>query len=288
MVSKNSIQYYEKYSLPLLFAQSQRDPESASWKELNTAYNNCLKWITGSNANRPHITSHLLGLLPFKDPAQYLYSLFYLHLMAMDSQNPSLSILNGTGWFPKSNHYIPIRPYDPLLYQFLNTPRAFTKHLPTFQQTPRPLLRPNLLTELALYQSNYILSITSHSQKLLQISMLTGRVPGLDSAVVLTALASDQVSFLAWRRGIWGWGRKCICGKQFDRGHTPCLPSPAIHLTEMQQRIYKLHHQPLDPATQYTLIDFLLNQRLWDKASNILHLWNITMSHRLKLNPPQP
>jgi len=179
--------------------------------------------------------------------------------MAMDPQNPLLSTLNGTGWFPKSNHYIPIRPYDPPLYQFLNPPPAFTKHLPMFQQTPRPILRHNLLTELGLYKSNYILSITSHSQKLLQISMLMDRVPGLDCDVVLTAPASDKVSFLAWRRGIWGWGRKCICGKRFDRGHTPCMPSPAIHLTEMEQRIYKLHHQLLDSATKYTLIDFLFN-----------------------------
>jgi len=193
-----------EYSLPLLFAQSQRDPKSASLKELNTAYNNCLKWITGSNTNSPHITSHLLGLLPFKDRAQYLYSRFYLHLMAMDSQNPLLSILNGTGWFPKSNHSIPIRPYDPLLYQFLNPPPAFTKHLPAFQQTPQPILQHNLLTKLALYKSNYILSITSHSQKLLQISMLTDRVPGLDCDLVLRAPALDQVSFLACCRGIWG------------------------------------------------------------------------------------
>jgi len=237
---------------------------------------------------RPHITSHLLGLLPFKDRAQYLYSRFYLHLMAMDPQNPLLSILNGTGWFSKSNHYIHIRPYDPLLYQFLNPPPAFTKHLPTFQQTPRPILQHNLLTELALYKSNYILSITSHSQKLLQMTMLTDRGPGLDCDVVVTAPALDQVSFMAWRCGIWGWGGKCICGKRFDRDHTPSMPSPAIHLTEIEQRIYKLHHQLLDRAIKYTLIDFLLNQRPWDKARNILDFWTISMSHRLKLNPLQP
>lgn len=131
MVSKNSVQIMKsillptlKYSLSLLFSQSQRDPKSPSWKHLNLAYNNCLKQITGSNANRPHITSHLLGLLLLSDCAQHLHSQFYLYLMTMDSLNPLLAILNRTGWFPKSNRYIPIRTYDPLLYQFLNPPHA--------------------------------------------------------------------------------------------------------------------------------------------------------------------
>ena len=276
-----------EYSLPLLFAQFQRNSKSHSWKQLNTAYNNCLKWIAGGNANRPHITSHLLGLLPFKERAQHLHSRFYLHLMAMDSPNPLLSILNSTGWYPKSNRYILIHPYDPLLYQFLNPPPAFTKHLPTFQQTPLATLRHNLLNELALQKSNHILSITYRSQKLLQISMLTDRVPKLDCDVVLTAPASDQGSFFAWRRGIWGWGRKCICGKRFDRGHTSCMPTPSIHLTEMEQRLLNLDHQLLDPSLKYTLVDFLLNQRLWEKARNILDFWTLSMSYHLKLNPLQ-
>ena len=140
--------------------------------------------------------------------------------MAMDSSNPLNSILNGSGWYTKSNRYIPILPYDPLLYQFLNPPPAFIMHLPTFQQTPLATLRHHLLNELALQKSNYILSITSRSQKVLQITMLTDRVPQLDCDVILTAPASDQGSFFAWRRGIWGWGRKWICGKTFDRGHT--------------------------------------------------------------------
>ena len=140
-------------------------------------------------------------------------------------------------------------------------------------------------SELALQKSNYILSITSRSQKLLQITMLTDCVPQLDCDVVLTAPASDQRSFFAWRRGIWGSGRKCVCGKRFDRGHTSCMPTPAIHLTETEQRLHKLDHQLLDPSIKYTLIDFLLNQCLWDKARKILDFWTVSMSYRLKLNP---
>ena len=272
-----------EYSLPLLFAQFQRDPKSPSWKQLNTSYNTCLKWIAGGNANRPHVTCHLLGLLPFKNRAQHLHSRFYLHLMAMDSRNPLLSILNKKSWFPQSNRFMPVHPYDPLLYQFLNPPSAFTKHLPIFQHTPLAVLRSNLLEELAIQKSNHIYSINSRSQNLLQISMLSDRVPGLDCDLVLTAPASDQVNFLAWRRGIWGWGRKCICGRRFDRGHTSCMPSPTIYLTEMQQRLFDLDQQLLVRPIKYTLVDFLLNQGLWNEARNILDSWTISMSHLLKL-----
>ena len=274
-----------EYSLPLLFAQFQRDPKSPSWKQLNTSYNTCLKWIAGGNANRPHVTSHLLGLLPFQHRAQHLHSRFYLHLMAMDSRNPLLSILNNKSWFPQSNRFMPVHPYDPLLYHFLNPPSAFTKYLPIFQQTSLALLRYNLLEELAIQKSNHIHSIDSRSQNLLQISLLTDRVPGLDCDVVLTAPASDQANFLAWRRGVWGWGRKCMCGKRFNRGHTSCMPSPAIHLTEMQQGLFDLDHQLLVRTIKYTLVDFLLNQGLWDKARNILDFWTISMSHLLKFSP---
>ena len=105
-----------EYSLPLLFAQFQCDPKSPSWKQLNTSYNTCLKWIARGNANRPHVTSHLLGLLLFKHRAQHLHSRFYLRLMAMDSRNPLLSILKNISWFPQSNHFMPVHPYDTLLY----------------------------------------------------------------------------------------------------------------------------------------------------------------------------
>ena len=107
--------------------------------------------------------------------------------------------------------------------------------------------------------------------------------PGLESDAVLTTPSSDQSNFLAWRRGICGWGRKCLCGKRFDWGHTCCMPSPAISLTETQKRLFDLGYQLLDPLIKYTLVDFLLNERLWDKAPNILDIWTLSMSHLLKV-----
>jgi len=154
-----------------------------------------------------------------------------------------------------------------------------------FQNTPIGTLQHNLREELILQKSNYIFSINTHSPKLLQISLLTARVPALDCDVVLTAPAAAQANFLAWRRGVWGWRRKCVCGNRFDRGHTWCMASPAIYLNEMQRRVYNLGHQVLGTSVKYTLVDFLLNEGLWDKARNILDFWTLSISHLLRFNP---
>ena len=232
--------------MPLLYAQLVRDRKVPSWQLLNTAYNNCQQWIAGEQANCPHVTSDLLGLLSFKDRAQHLHTRVYLHLISMNSRNPLRSILNCKGWYPKSNHYLPVHNYHPLLYQFVNPTSAFNKFLPTLQDTPIANIRQNVLDELVLQNYNKIHAISSHLPKLLHITMFADRVPKLHGDVVLTAPAGDQQSFLAWRPGIWGWGRKCVCGTRFDRGHTRCMPSPFISLNNLQQRLYKTNHRLLD------------------------------------------
>ena len=115
-----------KYSLPLLYANYKHNRKTHEWITLTNAYNNCLIWIAGGNAKRPHITSHLLGLLPFVDRAQDLFSRFYLHLIAMSSGNPLRAILNRSNRYPKSNHCLKVHKHDPLLLQFLNPPPPFT------------------------------------------------------------------------------------------------------------------------------------------------------------------
>jgi len=168
---------------------------------------------------------------------------------------------------------------NPLLFQFLNPPPAFASHLSNLEETPISLLRDKILHELSLQKFNQIHStIGPHSAKLLQVSMVSDRVAGSDFDVVLTAPAKDQARFLGWRRGIFGWGRKCLCGDRFDRGHTTCMPYPDPGLTEEQLFIYNLDRRLLDSTTKYTIMDFLLNQRLWNQARNILDSWTLTMS----------
>ena len=96
---------------------------------MNTANNNCLQLIAGSAANCPHVTSHLLGLLPLKDPAQHLHSYFYLHLLSTDKYHPLLAILEKNPGYPKTTRRIAVRNHHPLILQFLNAPAVFIPHL---------------------------------------------------------------------------------------------------------------------------------------------------------------
>jgi len=163
-----------EYSLPLLYANYKRYRKAQQWITLTNANNNCLTWIAGGNAKRPHITAHLLGLLPFVDRAQHLFTRFYLHLMAMAPSNPLRAILDRSNWYPKSNHFMRIHKHDLLLSQFLNPPPAFTKHLFNLQHTPITLLRDTVLEELSTTKFTQIRStIGPHSSKLLQVSMVT-------------------------------------------------------------------------------------------------------------------
>jgi hypothetical protein len=208
----------------------------------------------------------------------------------MHPSNPLRAMLDYNGWYPKSNFRKSIRKHHPLLFQFLNPPPVFTPHLPTLQQTPVPVLRHNVLKELALQKADHMHSIDSKSAKLLQAcspGLLCFRISGLDCDPVLIAPAADQARFLAWRRGVFGWGRKCICGERFDRGHTRCMPYPDPGLTQDQQFILNIDRQLIDPGLKYLIVDFLLNQRLWDKARTILDFWTLSMSNFLRANTPQ-
>jgi len=272
-----------EYSLPLLYANYQRNCKAQEWITLTNAYNNCVTWIAGGNAQRPHITAHLLGLLPFLDRAQHLFTRFYLHLVALAPSNPLRAILDHSNWYPRSNYFMRIHKHDPLLSQFLNPPPAFTKHLSNLQYTPLTLLRDTILEELSTTKFTQIRStIGPHSSKLLQVSMVTNRVPGLDCDVVLTAPVMDQAWLLAWRRGVFGWGCKYLCGEHFDRGHCKYMPYPNPSLTQDEQFIYELDRYLIDPNTKYTIVDCLLNNRLWNQARNILNAWTLTMSNQLR------
>jgi len=186
-----------EYSVPLLYANFLRNGKSKSWISINNTYTNCLTWIAGGNAHRPHITSHLLGLVPFCDCAQHLFTRFYQHLIAMDLLNPLCSILDRHCWYPKYNHHMLVNNSNPVLFQFLNPPPAFASHLSNLQETPISLLRDKILHELSLQKFHQIHStIGPHSAKLLQVTMVSDRIPGSDFDVVLTAPATDQARFL--------------------------------------------------------------------------------------------
>ena len=174
---------------------------------------------------------------------------------------------------------------DPLLPQIFNPPSAFSPHLSKLSQTPIPPLRDLILGDLSLEKFRQIhTTIGPHSPKLLQVSMVTVRVPSLACDVVLTAPAADQARFLAWRRGVFGWGGKCLCGDRFDREHTTCMPYSDPGLTEDQLFIYEIDRYLIDSNTKYTIMDYLLNHRLWNQARTILDSSTHSMSTHLRTN----
>jgi hypothetical protein len=119
------------------------------------------------------------------------------------------------------------------------------------------------------------------ASKLVRITTPTERPTGMDCDPVLLAPAKDQSKFLAWRRGVFGWGRKCACGKRFNRGHTECMPFPTGILSPNQLLLYDMDVILLGDGMKYTIMDFLLNQRDWQKARTLLNFWYSTMVKHL-------
>jgi len=197
------------------------------------------------------------------DRVQHLFTRFYLHLMAMAPSNPLRAILDRSNSYPKSNHCMKVYKHDSLLFQFLNPPPAFTKHLSNLQHIPITLLRDTVLAAKSTKKFTQICpTIGPHSSKQSQVSMFTNGIPDVDCDVVLTALVIDQSRFLAWQSGVFGWGHKCLCGERFDHRHSKCKSYPDPGLTEEQQFIYELDRYLIDPNTKYTIVDYLLNNRL--------------------------
>ena len=270
-----------EYSLSILFAEYLRNRNSPSWKILHATYYDSIKWIAGGNANRPHITCNLLGLLPFKDRTIQLSGRFFQHLVKSDQDNPLRCILDSLNWFPKSNTRVRLNPNAPLISQFLNPPKWFNRLFPSSENSFLPVSSEALKHYHSEEKRHLIVNIRSKARKLIRITLLGERLPGLDADVVLSAPAKYQSGFLAWRRGVFGWGRKCCCGKRFDRGHTECMPYPDALLSDDEQLLYNLDLYLLDANIKYTLMDFLLNQSLWEKAHKLQAFWILSMSTAL-------
>ena len=144
-----------------------------------------------------------------------------------------------------------------------------------------PILPQALKHQQSEEKRHLIVNIRSTAPKLIRITLLGERLPGLDADVILNAPAKYQSEFLAWRRGVFGWGRKCCCGKRFDRGHTECMPYPDTLLSDDEHLLYNLDLYLLDANIKYTLMDFLLNQSLWEKGHKLQAFWIHSMSTAL-------
>lgn len=84
-----------------------------------------------------------------------------------------------------------------------------------------------------------------------------------------------------WRKGIFGWGKKCICGIRFDRGHVQCMEKLGLFddiLSVSETDFMDLDKALLPLSTKYTIIDYLLNIGGHNRAYQILVKWNKILS----------
>ena len=189
--------------------------------------------------------------------------------------------MDSLNWFPKSNTCIRLKPKAQLISQFLNPPKWFDRLFPASENTFVLVSSAALQHQLSEEKLHLIVNIRSKAPKLIRITLLGKRLPGLDADIVLSTPAKYQSGFLAWRRGVLGCGRKCYCSKRFDHGHRECMPYPDALLSDNEQLPYNLDLYLLDVNIKYTLMDFLLNQSLWEIAHKLHAFWILSMSTAL-------
>ncbi len=75
------------------------------------------------------------------------------------------------------------------------------------------------------------------------------------------------------------WGRKCLCGDRYTRGHERCMGLENV-LTEDEEMEMAIDKTLLPLDTKYTIIDYLLNNRHYTRAYDILINWQQKLSQR--------
>jgi hypothetical protein len=270
-----------EYSLPLMYAYHLDHQKTPAWQLLKDSYYSCINWIAGGNAKRQHITCNLLGILPFEDRCRHIYTRFYHHLTTAHSDNPVRSMLENISTNTRASKADRLSASKVLLTRFVQPPQLYRTALNCQETNSDTLSKHDLSLMLIADKRRKIVQIPPKAPKLLRITSPTERPTGIDCDTVLLAPAKDQAKFLAWRRGVFGWGRKCACGKRFNRGHTECMPYSSSVLTSQDRLLYEMDLMLMDNDLKFTIMDFLLNHRLWQKARTLLDFWYSTMAKQL-------
>ena len=168
-----------------------------------------------------------------------------------------------------------------LLTRFVEPPALYRTAVNCQETNSNTLTKCDLGILLMTDKRRKIVRIPPKAPKLLRITSPCERPKGIDCDPVLLAPARDQSKFLAWRRGVFGWGRKCACGKRFNRGHTECMHYSNSFLSSDEMLLYGTELMLLGNELKFTIMDFLLNHRLWRKARTLLDFWYSTMAKQL-------
>ena len=271
-----------QYGLPLHFAHHKRNKTYLGWKTLASAYKAGIGWIASSQAQRPLVTANLLGLMDFPSYCNHLFIRFYHHLASMAPSNPLHKILAQIGWLSTDGTKRRGLFYHRLLAEFLLPPvqyqEAITKHA-RHETIPFTEILSSILKA---DKKKRILQPGTHTGILQQVASMGSRIENSLLDNIFTAPSQQQSKLFAWRRGVFGWGRKCKCGIRFTRGHESCMPYDPGILLPTEEPEYNLEKEILPNNINYTRMDYLINHGHWLRAITILDFWITTMASLLQ------
>ena len=271
-----------QYALPLHVAHFKRSKSYAGWKVLETAYKSGIGWIAGSQAQRPLVTGNLLGLMEFASYSNHLFIRFYHHLASMAKSNPLHQILTRIGWASQDGIKRRGILYNRLLAEFLLPPPEYRHAISKHSRHESISFNEILSSVLKNDKQNRIIQLGPHAGTLQHVASLGSRLENSYLDGIFIAPSQEQSKLFAWRRGVFGWGRKCVCGIRFTRGHESCMPYDPGILQPDEELDFNLETQLLPDDTNYTRLDYLINHRHFTRAITILDFWIATMSSHLQ------
>jgi len=246
-----------EYGAPLTYTFSVFSNNKTLLHSLQTIQNTTFSWIFNSNIKRPNVLQGILGALPIDIRFSHLRTSFQLHLQYCDNNNPLQHLIQKS----KSNQYIYRLKSDKGYSEFLNIPDLPTSHIQ---------LKQSMFQFLSSRRSEFLAKSKS---LLVNYIPRTARSDSLIDRTILSPIQYQRM-FLAWRRGTLFWGMKCICGQKWTRGHISCL-SDFILPSELDANF---NAQCIQHSKNFCKVDFLLNVQEWERAAEILSIWQTSLS----------
>jgi hypothetical protein len=235
-----------EYGAPLLNAFQRASVRKGFLKPLEIVQREALAWVLGCKPVHYQVNEMIFGVLPVSVRFQHLRTMFEVHKLSLQPDNPLILLLQQRRTMSMSSLLFHLRS-DVLYSQFAAT----VVGVPVARQ--RAWLHSFLLSRRQDYLSNSELVLSKYIT-------LSSRTKSLVDSVVF-APAAYQQAFLTWRRGSAFVGRKCLCGAMWKRSHlTHVLGYDDAVPVAIRRKFEAERH--LFP-TNYSIIDFLLNQREW-------------------------
>lgn len=274
-----------EYGAPLVWAWAKETAANAAEFERSTeAIKEMLAWIGNYKGGRHLVTLSLCGLLPPGDRFQHIFTGYQRAIDQMASTNP-LKLLT-------------IKLESQPFVRALSSDVLFT----TFKLNSsfEPSVKVALQRFLRLDYRKRIEAAAQGAGLTRLIPPSSRRVRGLFMAdCSLSGAGEAQGQLFQYRRGVFLFNTKCVCGIRFHRGHEACgaLAVP-LRLTHADRQLKRSMAVQLSvTGFKFTDIDFLLNCGRVKEAADALRYiqtqihraYSATLPPRpspLRLNPP--